>query len=78
MQIKTILKVTYDNKNGTYHAYDIDTNQENTEPRQIMMRLAHDHNQHLYLKKSKWRRASLDKIQKNLNSIDTEINLVNQ
>lgn len=59
----TILNVSYDGKEGSYHAIDSVTGVENTEPRQIMMHLAHKHNQVLYMKNKKWRRALLSKIQ---------------
>lgn len=59
----TILNVTYDGTNGVYHATDSVTGVESTEPRQVMMHLAHKHNQVLYLKNKKWRRAELSKIQ---------------
>lgn len=58
----TILNVSYNGQEGSYHAHDSVTGVENTEPRQIMMHLAHKHNQVLYMKNKKWRRAELSKI----------------
>jgi MoxR-like ATPase len=46
-------------KHGSeYKAYDIATGLENTEPRQIMMQLAYDNDEILYLAGTKWRRKA--------------------
>lgn len=52
-----------------YKAFDMNTGVENTEPRQIMMQLAYDADEILYLAGTKWRRKSATSTQVKSNRV---------